>query len=43
MTKKRLVPGGYRLNSPTMAVMAINNMEEISQGKDSLFYDHFNV
>jgi hypothetical protein len=27
MTEKRLVPGGYRLNSPTMSVMAIANME----------------
>lgn len=26
MTEKKLVPGGYRLNAPTMAVMAISNM-----------------
>ena len=26
MTEKKLVPGGSRLNSPTMAVLAVNNM-----------------
>lgn len=26
MTEKRLVPGGFRLNAPTMAVLAISNM-----------------
>lgn len=43
MTEKRLVPGGFRLNAPTMAVLAISNLQEISLGKDSLFYDHFLV
>jgi len=26
MTEKRLVPGGFRLNAPTMAVLAISNL-----------------
>ena len=26
MTEKRLVPGGYRLNAPTMAVLAVANL-----------------
>jgi len=33
MTDKRLVPGGYRLNSPTMSVMAIANLENESLGE----------
>lgn len=43
MTEKKLVPGGYRLNAPTMAVLAINNMQENDKGKDSLFYNHLQV
>ena len=43
MTEKRLVPGGYRLNAPTMAVLAINNLQENDKGKDSLFYHHLQV
>ena len=43
MTEKKLVPGGYRLNAPTMAVLAISNLQEISLGEKSLFNDHFLV
>ena len=41
MTEKRLVPGGYRLNSPTMSVMAVANMESQDMGKESIFYNHW--
>ena len=43
MTEKRLVPGGYRLNSPTMSVMAISNLENEGKGKDSTHYLHWQV
>lgn len=43
MTEKKLVPGGYRLNAPTMAVLAISNMQEIDKGKDSHLYNHYQV
>ena len=43
MTEKRLVPGGFRLNSPAMAVLSILNLQEISLGEESLFNDHFLV
>ena len=26
LTEKRLIPGGYRLNAPTMAVLALSNL-----------------
>lgn len=41
MTEKKLVPGGYRLNAPTMAVLAINNLEEISKKEESKLYHHY--
>ena len=41
MTEKRLVPGGYRLNSPTMSVMAIANLENEGLGKESSHYLHW--
>lgn len=43
MTEKRLVPGGYRLNSPTMSVMAIANLDNDAEGKDSTHYLHWQV
>lgn len=43
MTEKKLVPGGFRLNAPTMAVLAINNMQENEKGADSEFYHHLQV
>ena len=43
MTEKRLVPGGYRLNSPTMSVMAIANLENEGQGKESSHHLHWQV
>jgi len=43
MTEKRLVPGGFRLNAPTMAVLAISNLQEISLGDASYFANHYIV
>lgn len=43
MTEKRLVPGGFRLNAPTMAVLAISNLQEISLGDASPFANHYIV
>lgn len=41
MTEKRLVPGGYRLNSPTMSVMAVANLENEGAGLESSHYLHW--
>lgn len=41
MTEKRLVPGGYRLNSPTMSVMAISNLDNEAEGTESSHYKHW--
>ena len=42
MSAKRLVPGKKtRLHQPTMATMAVNNMQEISLVEGSSFYHHF--
>lgn len=43
LTEKRFAPGGYRLNSPTMTVMATANMESQDKGEDGLFYKHWLV
>lgn len=43
MTEKRLIPGGFRLNAPTMAVLTIGNMQEISKGEESYWANHYEV
>ena len=43
MVEKKLVRGGYRLNAPSMAVMAINNMVEMDKKEESVFYHHYQV
>ena len=43
MGEKKLVRGGYRLNAPSMAVMAINNMVEMDKKEESVFYHHYQV
>ena len=43
MKQKNLIKGGGKLNSPTMSLLGINNLQEIDKKEKSPFYHHLQV